>query len=87
MLVRMKSTRTVILGLFIVVFATASLALAKKHSHEQLEAEVKETIDRFQEKDSTFKPTLKGLVGYAIFPEIAKGGLSGGIRPSTKPIT
>ena len=62
-----------ILAISIVLFAT-STASANKVSDEQLAADVRDAMERFEEKDSTFKATLKKLAGYAIFPEVAKGG-------------
>ena len=70
----MQSTRHTLLGLGILVLATAAPASADKVSNEQLAADVREAMERFEEKDDTFKPTLDKLVGYAIFPEVAKGG-------------
>ncbi len=56
------------------LLAASSTAFAGELSEEQLAADVREAMTRFAEKDSTFEPTLKTLVGYAVFPEVAKGG-------------
>jgi len=70
----MKTSRLLILGLGLLLLATATPAAAKKDSDAQLAADVRDAMTRLEEKDSSFKATLKGLVGYAIFPEVAKGG-------------
>ncbi len=62
------------LGLGLVVLANATPAAADQASDEQLAADVRDAMQRFEEKDRSFKATIKGLVGYAIFPEVAKGG-------------
>ncbi len=61
-------------GLALLVLATSTSAAAKKGSDEQLAVDVHDAMERFQEKDSSFKATLGKLAGYAIFPEVAKGG-------------
>jgi len=71
----MAFSRTAVLGFSFLVVATAAPAAADSASDAQLAADVEDAIGRFQEKDRTFKPTLEKLVGYAIFPEIAKAGL------------
>ncbi len=63
-----------ILGLSLLLLAAATPATADSASDAQLAADVRDAIGRFQEKDSTFKASLEKLVGYAIFPEVAKGG-------------
>ena len=57
------------------LLATSAPAGADKASDEQLAADVRDAMGRFQEKDNTFEASLEKLVGYAIFPEVAKGGL------------
>jgi lipid-binding SYLF domain-containing protein len=71
----MKRNRSFIAALGLIGSSFAVSASASDGSPDQLAADVQATIERFQQKDSTFKTTLKGLVGYAVFPEIAKGGL------------
>ena len=72
----MACSRTAILGFSFLLVTTAAPAAADSDSASdaQLAADVEDAIGRFQEKDRTFKPTLEKLVGYAIFPEVAKGG-------------
>lgn len=70
----MKTRFSSIIGVCLWALLVAPVALANKQSNEQLGSDVQAAIQRFQEKDSTFEPTLKGLAGYAIFPEVAKGG-------------
>lgn len=62
------------LGLALHLLASAAPAAANKDANEQLAADVQKAMERFSEKDSSFKATLEKLVGYAIFPEVAKGG-------------
>lgn len=71
----MMQTKThVVLALTILSLAGAATAAADKPSNEELAADVKDAMERFEAKDSSFKPTLKKMVGYVIFPEVAKGG-------------
>lgn len=42
-------------------------------SDTELAADAQDAIERFHEKDSTFKASLGKLAGYAVFPEVAKG--------------
>ena len=70
----MRTTLSLILAVTIVVLATSTRAYADKASDEQLAADVRDALKRFEEKDSTFKPTLEKLEGYVVFPEVAKGG-------------
>lgn len=49
-------------------------AAADKGNDEQLATDVRDAMERFSEKDKSFKATIKSLAGYAIFPEVAKGG-------------
>ena len=70
----MRISQPWILGLALLLLANAAPAAADKTSNEQLAADVQYAMERFSEKDSSFNATLKELVGYAIFPEVAKGG-------------
>ena len=56
------------------LLAGLSKASAGEASDQELAADVRNAIARFAETDSTFEPTLRTLVGYAVFPEVAKGG-------------
>ena len=49
-------------------------AAADKGNDEQLATDVRDAMERFSEKDKSFQATIKSLAGYAIFPEVAKGG-------------
>ncbi|MGB3049878.1 MAG: YSC84-related protein [Polyangiales bacterium] len=70
----MRIPRSLMLGLSLLLLTTSAPATADKASDEQLAADVRDALGRFQAKDSSFKATLGKLVGYAIFPEVAKGG-------------
>lgn len=70
----MQVSRTVMTGLALLVLLTGAPAAAEKGSDEQLAADVRDAMERFEQKDSTLKATLAKLTGYAIFPEVAKGG-------------
>jgi lipid-binding SYLF domain-containing protein len=70
----MHITRRALLGLGILLATAAAPVSADKVGDEQLAADVRDAMERFEEKDSTFKPALDKLVGYVIFPEVAKGG-------------
>jgi lipid-binding SYLF domain-containing protein len=61
-------------GLSLVLLTAATPVAADSESDAQLAADVRDAMERFHEKDSTFQASLKNLVGYAIFPEVAKGG-------------
>jgi lipid-binding SYLF domain-containing protein len=61
-------------GLSLVLLTAAAPVAADSESDAQLAADVRDAMERFHEKDSTFQASLKNLVGYAIFPEVAKGG-------------
>ncbi|MDH3656266.1 MAG: lipid-binding SYLF domain-containing protein [Myxococcales bacterium] len=77
----MRASRFLILGFSVLFLATTAPATADEASDEQLAADVRDAIGRFQEKDSTLKASLEKLVGYAVFPEVAKGGfIVGGAR-------
>ncbi len=77
----MRASRYVTLGCFLILLATTTPAGADKASDEQLAADVRDAIGRFQEKDSTFEARLAKLVGYAVFPEVGKGAfIVGGAR-------
>jgi lipid-binding SYLF domain-containing protein len=70
----MHFTKFAFLALGILMMANASPASAKKADDEKLASDVRDAMTRFEEKDSTFKKTTESVVGYAIFPEVAKGG-------------
>jgi lipid-binding SYLF domain-containing protein len=56
------------------MMASTSPASAEKVDDEKLASDVRDAMARFQEQDSTFEKTAESVVGYAIFPEVAKGG-------------
>ncbi len=56
------------------MMASTSPASAEKVDDEKLASDVRDAMARFQERDSTFEKTRESVVGYAIFPEVAKGG-------------
>jgi len=56
------------------MMASTSPASAEKVDDEKLASDVRDAMARFQERDSTFEKTTESVVGYAIFPEVAKGG-------------
>ncbi len=62
------------LVLAFLLFAAAVPAAADGTGDAQRAADVQNALERFHERDSTFKGSLGKLVGYAIFPEVAKGG-------------
>lgn len=63
------------LGLALGALVVTMPATAKRgSSDEQLASDVQDALERFAEKDETFNATLKKLAGYAIFPEVSKGG-------------
>ncbi len=77
----MHMTKFVFLGFGLLVLASTAPAAADKGSNEQLAADVRSALQRFEEKDGSFGSTLDEAVGYAIFPEVAKGGfIVGGAR-------
>jgi lipid-binding SYLF domain-containing protein len=59
----------------LVLFAAApASAKRQKKSDSQIAQEVKKVKKAWQSKDSTFDSTLSEAYGYAIFPEVGKGG-------------
>lgn len=62
-----------IAALLVTAVLTASPALAD--DKDKLQGEVQEAIQTFQTRDSTMKPFFNDAVGYAVFPNVAKGGL------------
>ncbi len=59
----------------LILFATApASAKRQKKSDSQIHQEVQEVKKAWQAKDNTFNSTLKKAYGYAIFPEVGKGG-------------
>ena len=59
----------------LLLFAAApASAKRQKKSDSQIAQEVKEVKKTWQSKDSTFDSTLSDAYGYAIFPEVGKGG-------------
>ena len=56
------------------LLCAAPPALAKRKSDSDLSQEVKEVKKLWQQKDATFNATLNKAYGYAIFPEVGKGG-------------
>ncbi|NNE17011.1 MAG: hypothetical protein HKN10_00915 [Myxococcales bacterium] len=70
----MAFSTTATLGLTFILLVAAAPAAADSASEAQLAADVQGALERFHDKDSTFKAGLEKLVGYAIFPEVAKGG-------------
>ncbi|MGB5265039.1 MAG: YSC84-related protein [Polyangiales bacterium] len=70
----MAPPRFLLIGLSLLLLMTAAPGAADSESDAQLAKDVRDALGRFQEKDHTFKASLEKLVGYAIFPEVAKGG-------------
>ena len=59
----------------LILFAAApASAKQQKKSDSRIAQEVKEVKKTWQSKDSTFDSTLSDAYGYAIFPEVGKGG-------------
>jgi len=56
------------------LLCTAPPASAKRKSDSDISQEVKEVRKVWQEQDDTFNSTLKKAYGYAILPEVGKGG-------------
>ena len=54
--------------------APPASAKRQKKSDSEIHQEVKEVKKAWQAKDSSFNSTLKKAYGYAIFPEVGKGG-------------
>lgn len=50
---------------------------------DELSQEVKQIRKKWQAKDGSFNPTLKKAYGYAIFPEVGKGGFIVGASHGT----
>lgn len=69
----MHTTRSLLLGLALALLIPAMPAAADQND-EQLSADVRDAMKRFAAKDRTFEATVRKLVGYAIFPEVSKGG-------------
>ena len=59
-----------ILTFSIVSALTASAEIDRK----KLEGQVKEALQLLKEKDSTFEAAMNKAYGYAIFPDVGKGG-------------
>lgn len=77
----MRPSQSLFLGFSVFLLATSGPAAADKASDEQRAADTRDAIRRFQERDSTLEACLEKLVGYAVFPEVAKGGfIVGGTR-------
>lgn len=53
----------------------AALALVSLPAQAQKEAEVQEVIQEFQKKDPGLKTWFEDAYGYAVFPNVGKGGL------------
>lgn len=58
----------------LILFAAAPASANQKKSDSQIAQEVKELKKTWQGMDSTFDNTLSEAYGYAIFPEVGKGG-------------
>ncbi|MEM7136271.1 MAG: lipid-binding SYLF domain-containing protein [Myxococcota bacterium] len=54
--------------------ANTAPASADRLDDEQLAVDVQDALTRFEEKDPSFRATLDKAAGYAVFPEVAKGG-------------
>ena len=71
---------THVLRLFVLVpalvlcAAPPASAKRQKKSDSQISQEVKDIKEKWQSEDNTFNSTLKKAYGYAIFPEVGKGG-------------
>lgn len=56
------------------ILATATTAAAGRPTNDELAADVRHAMLRLQERDRSLEPVLDSLVGFAIFPEVSKGG-------------
>ncbi len=70
----MQILKLLTMALALTLISTSAPAAADKGSDEQLSKDARDAMERFAEKDKTFSATIKSLAGYAIFPEVAKGG-------------
>lgn len=64
------------IGLLPITLLLASLALAVRAAdHQKLDADVQAAVEAFQRADSGLKNALQNAAGYAVFPNVGKGGL------------
>lgn len=63
-----------ILSALALLAAAPASAKREKKSDDELHQQVQEIKKTWQSKDNTFNSTLQKAYGYAIFPEIGKGG-------------
>ena len=59
---------------FILCFAPPASARRQKKSDSEIQQQVQEIKKNWQSQDSSFNATLEKAYGYAIFPEVGKGG-------------
>ena len=70
-----------ICGRALALCATVVLSALTAQADEALKAESQEVLGNFTKMDSTLKAFLDQSAGYAIFPNVGKGGLIvGGVR-------
>lgn len=60
--------------LTVVMFASGTLASAGEKG-DSMDERVKDAIDLFNSRDSSLKEFFKKAYGYAVFPNVAKGGI------------
>ena len=65
---------TVLIPALILCAAPPASAKRQKKSDSQISQEVQEVKKLWQSQDDSFNRTLKKAYGYAIFPEVGKGG-------------
>ena len=64
----------VLVPALVLCFAPPASAKRRKKSDSEIQQQVQEVKKLWQSKDSSFNSTLKKAYGYAIFPEVGKGG-------------
>src|SRR5262245_53873963 len=68
-------------ALFVLSMATALIAIAAQAADEDLHAESKAAVANFVSTDSSIQTFIDKSAGYAVFPNVGKGGLVvGGAR-------
>jgi len=65
---------TVLVPVLILLAAPPASARRQKKSDSEISEGVQDIKKQWQEKDNSFNSTLKKAHGYAIFPEVGKGG-------------
>lgn len=70
----MKTNRLLTVIMLLAGLAFTSYADDEKADRQKLQADVDLAIKRFTEADSGLKDTFEKAVGYAVFPNVGKGG-------------